>query len=217
MNHLTIGIVGSGPGETLPDLTIYKRTVDLWIGADRGALHILRSGLEIHDAVGDFDSVTTEEMKLIREKVSNFNKLPSEKDETDLELALNKAFQLQPATILLFGVTAGRKDHELINIQLLYRILEKGIIGKIIDRQNQLVLTKPGTHTIERDPDYPYVSFVPFSEVVEGITLNGFYYPLENETITWGSTLCISNELSHESGNFSYRRGILLLIKSRDS
>ena len=217
MNHLTIGIVGNGPEEALPDLTFYESTVDLWIGADRGALHIVRSGLKIHDAVGDFDSVTREEMKLIQDKVRNFSKLPSEKDETDLELALYKAFQLQPETILLFGVTAGRKDHELINIQLLYRILEKRITGKIIDRQNQLALTKPGTHTLKKDPDYPYVSFVPFSEVVEGITLKGFCYPLENETITWGSTLCISNELSHESGNFSYRRGILLLIKSRDS
>lgn len=216
MNHLTIGIVGSGPEEVLPNLTIYESIVDLWIGADRGALHILNSGLEIHDAVGDFDSVTTEEMDRIRSQVINFKKLPSKKNETDIELALNKAFQLKPSTILLFGVTAGRKDHELINIQLLYRILEKGISGKIIDRQNQLVLTKPGTHTIERDPDYPYISFIPFSEVVEGITLNGFYYPLENETITWGSTLCISNELSHESGNLSYRRGILLIIKSRD-
>ena len=217
MNHLTIGIVGSGPEKALPNLTTYKDTVDLWIGADRGALHIIDSGLKLFEAVGDFDSVAPEEMGRIQCTVNNFNKLPSEKDETDLELALNKAFELHPETILLFGVTAGRKDHELINIQLLYRILEKGINGKIIDRQNQLVLTKPGTHTINRDPDYPYISFVPFSEIVEGITLKGFYYPLENETITWGSTLCISNELSRESGNFSYRRGILLLIKSRDS
>ncbi|GAA3323452.1 hypothetical protein GCM10020331_047380 [Ectobacillus funiculus] len=36
------------------------------------------------------------------------------------------------------------------------------------------------------------------TEIVTGIALSGFKYPLENETIRWGSTLCVSNELVEE-------------------
>ena len=217
MEKITIGIVGSGPEGAIPDLLPYDKNIDLWIGADRGALYLLKHKLNIDYAVGDFDSVTADEIAKIRENTKEMIRMPSEKDETDLELAINLACKLKPETICLFGVTAGRKDHELINIQLLYRLLEQGLTGKIIDEQNEIIMTKPGSYLITRNPEFPYISFIPFTEKVEGIHLEGFYYPLNNADISWGSTLCISNELSSESGNFSYRRGILLLIKSRDS
>lgn len=217
MKQLTIGIVGSGPEEALADLKAYDADVDLWIGADKGNLYLMRSGLAIQCAVGDFDSVSSVELEQIKNRAAEIYKMPREKDETDLELALRKAFEMRPKTILMFGVTAGRKDHEIINIQLLYRILEAGCIGKIIDRQNEIQLTSPGTYKVLHDPHYPYVSFIPFTERVDGISLEGFYYPLKDANISWGSTLCISNKLTSESGTFSYRRGILLLIKSRDS
>jgi thiamine pyrophosphokinase len=217
MTRLTIGIVGSGPEEAVPDLSYYKDEVDCWIGADSGSLKILQSGLSLHLAVGDFDSVSPEELNEIRRKTPNVEQLPSMKDETDLELAVRKAIELKPDTIIMFGVTSGRKDHELINIQMLYRIKKSGINARIADKQNEIELTEPGSYSIGRNPAFPYISFLPFTEMVEGLSLRGFIYPLQNEELSWGSTLCISNELTAGIGHFSYRRGILLVIKSRDS
>lgn len=217
MNELTIGIVGSGPEETLPVLNEYREIVDVWIGADRGALYLLENNIVVDEAVGDFDSVTIKEQQKIKKKVTHYDQLSSEKDETDLELAIQKAITRRPSKILMFGVTAGRKDHELINIQMLYRIVKKGIVAKIIDTQNEIELIFPGNYSISRDIHYPYISFLPFSEQIEGLTLKGFRYPLEDAEIAWGSTQCISNELSLDIGHLSYRRGILLIIKSRDA
>lgn len=217
MDKRTIGIVGSGPDYVLPDLQKYKETVDLWIGADRGALFLTEQNLSIEFSVGDFDSVTIDELEQIKQNSKFMNKVPAEKDETDIEIALKKAIEYRPKQIFMFGVTAGRKDHELINIQMLYRAMKLGINGKIIDKDNIIELVTPGTYTVTKDKDFPYVSFIPFSETVEGLSLDGFYYPLSDETLSWGSTKCISNELSLESGTFSHRRGILLVIKSRDS
>ena len=45
---------------------------------------------------------------------------------------------------------------------------------------------------------------MPVTEIVEGITLLGFKYPLTNKKIEWGSTLCISNELVEEKVLFIY-------------
>jgi len=212
-----IGIVGNGPQDMLPDLSIYKQTIDIWIGADRGALILLNRGIHVDYALGDFDSINKQEKQKIKHAATFYQQYPTEKDQTDLEISLLKAFELQPHTIYLFGVTGGRLDHELINIQLLHSIVEKKIRGLIIDQYNQLELTMPGDHEVEQDDSYPNLSFVPFTPTVKQLTLAGFHYPLRNQDISWGSTLCISNKLLSNSGNYSYVDGILLTIKSRDN
>jgi len=210
-----VAIVGGGPEEAIPDLNLFNEEI-IWIGADRGAHVLLEQGIEPTEAVGDFDSVSSEEKSRIADKAHHFEEHPSEKDETDLELALEKAYSYEPDMLYLFGVTGGRIDHGLINLQLLYPLEEKGIRGIVIDQGNWVELRRAGSHIVEYDDLYPNISFIPFTPEVKGITLEGFYYPLENEDVPWGSTLCISNKLISEKGTFSFNEGILLLVKSRD-
>ena len=49
-----------------------------------------------------------------------------EKDETDTELALNRAMASGCGEIAVLGATGGRLDHMLGNIHLLYPCLQKG-------------------------------------------------------------------------------------------
>lgn len=213
----TVGIIGNGPRHLIPDLTLYAEKIDIWIGADRGALTLIEHKLSVDIAMGDFDSTTVEETDYIKQHANEFMQYPIEKDKTDIEIALLQAFTYKPSQIFLFGVTGGRLDHELINIQLLYQIMSSGIRGIIVDQQNELELILPGKHTIEKSEIYPNISFIPYTQRVEGITLTNFYYPLTNENITWGSTLCISNKLLEKNGTISYDEGILLVVKSRDA
>ncbi|WP_106497667.1 thiamine diphosphokinase [Lentibacillus sp. Marseille-P4043] len=214
---MNIAIVGNGPLELIPDLISFERDVDVWIGADRGALTLIKHHIMPDYAVGDFDSINPEEKAYIKRKAKWYKEYPIEKDQTDLEIAISKAYDLKPAKLFLFGVTGGRLDHELINIQTLFRISQNDSQGIIVDKNNQVEMMKPGTHTVTMDEKYPAISFIPFTKRVKGLTLEGFYYPLVNQTITWGSTLCISNKLLLKNGTFSFNEGILLLIKSRDA
>lgn len=211
-----IGIVGSGPKKNIPNLTPYNDKIDYWIGADKGSFVILNNDLPLHESVGDFDSIQKEEWEILKEQSKKIHTYPEEKDQTDLELAIERAISLKPKEVFLFGVTGGRLDHELINIQLLLTLAKQNIKGYIIDEQNIVKLVFPNTYKIEHNIHYPYISFIPFSEKVTGLTLKGFYYPLKDETIYWGSTLCISNKLVLKSGTFLFNEGILLVIKSRD-
>src|SRR5690625_1519592 len=213
---VTIAIIGNGPSELLPELSKYKKEVDIWIGADRGALTLINQEIEVAYAVGDFDSISELENERIKNTAKTYLRYPAEKDYTDIEIALLKAYELNPTKIYLFGVTGGRLDHGLVNIQLLYSIVKKSIQGIIVDKYNQVELTTPNHYEVEHHEDYPYVSFIPFSEHVKKLTLTGFYYALDQENISWGSTLCISNKLLSNKGTFYYEEGILLLIKSRD-
>ncbi|WP_164669050.1 thiamine diphosphokinase [Virgibacillus doumboii] len=212
-----IGIIGGGPSSLIPDLSVYRNEIDIWIGADRGALTLADNNMQLDYAVGDFDSITEIEKQRLKQRAKSFEAHPVEKDQTDLEIALGKAYDLQPEKIYLFGVTGGRLDHALINIQLLFSIVNHQIQGIIVDKQNQLELTFPGEYNVTHNDEYPNISFVPYSRFVKGLTLNGFYYPLTDQTVSWGSTLCISNKLLSNNGTFSYEEGILLLIKSRDA
>lgn len=212
----TIGIVANGPKNKIPNLKKYAEKIDLWIGVDQGALTLLHFNLKVSYAIGDFDSVTPKEKDILYRKSEEFFKHPIEKDQTDLEIALEKALSLKPKEIYLFGVTGGRLDHELINLQLLLPVVQRGLKGYIVDQQNFIQLVLPNTYKLPKDQDYPYISFIPFSERVEGLTLEGFYYPLKDQTIEWGSTLCLSNELDAKEGTFFFTKGILIVIKSRD-
>ncbi|MCD5322638.1 MULTISPECIES: thiamine diphosphokinase [Pontibacillus] len=211
-----IAIVGGGPGEHIPALHRYKEEELTWIGADRGAITLVNEGISPDYAVGDFDSVSKEELEEIKHSSKEFTKHPAEKDETDLEIAVRKALSLEAEVIYFFGVTGGRLDHALTNLQILAPLENQGIKGVVIDKGNWVECKSPGRHEVFNDPDYPNISFIPFTPEVRGLTLGGFYYPLENAYVPWGSTLCVSNKLISEKGTFSFEHGILLLIKSRD-
>ena len=64
--------------------------------------------------------------------------------------------------------------------------------------------------------DKKYISFVPVSLNINGLTLEGFKYPLKDCHISIGSTLCISNELIRDYGTFSFSEGILIVVRSSD-
>ena len=48
-----------------------------------------------------------------------------------------------------------------------------------------------------------YISLIPYTEKVTGITLTGFYYPLDHAELTLGISLGISNELVDDVGVIS--------------
>ncbi|MBN8191507.1 thiamine diphosphokinase [Bacillus sp. NTK074B] len=215
---MEINIVAGGPERYIPELKAYSSEITKWIGVDRGVYFLMEQHIKPWVAFGDFDSVSSKELEEITGTVQEVNRFQPEKDETDLELALNWAIEQKPEKINIFGATGGRLDHFMGNLQLLMMpsLLEKGIPVEIIDVQNRIYLAKSGEHSVAEIPEYQYISFVPVTENVEGITLTGFKYPLNNRNIPRGSTLCISNELIQSSGTFSFSNGILMVIRSSD-
>jgi thiamine pyrophosphokinase len=215
---MNINILAGGPEEFLPNLHEFYSDNDIWVGVDRGVYTLINRKITPAVAFGDFDSVSKEELLIIEGHVKEMKKYEPEKNETDMELALNWAVKQEPVLIRIFGATGGRLDHFLANVHLLVKpVLEKNHINIVlIDNQNILSLKGPGSYKIEMRADKKYISFVPLTLEVKGLTLRGFKYPLKNRHISIGSTLCISNELISDHGTFSFSEGILLVIRSND-
>jgi thiamine pyrophosphokinase len=216
--RMNIHIMAGGPEQYVPDLRAYTKEECIWIGVDKGVLYLINRFIPVEAAFGDFDSVSQEEWETICQHSANIKKFKPEKDETDMELALNWAVKQQPKRISIFGATGGRLDHTIANIQLLLKELLRNehIHIELIDNKNKVHIATSGVHILKREEAYPYISFFPYSEETVGLTLEGFKYPLKGKYLPVSSTLCISNELISEYGTFSFAKGILLVIRSHD-
>ena len=128
--------------------------------------------------VGDFDTVHPEILAYYRKMEHIVWEVHQpEKDDTDTELAIKRALAMNCSHITLLGATGGRLDHMVGNIHLLFPCLQKGTYAEIVDSQNRLYLID-GEHTFRKGETWgKYISFLPLTEEVKGITLRGFKYP----------------------------------------
>ena len=69
---------------------------------------------------------------------------------------------------------------------------------------------------IDLDKKYKYVSLIPLTTNVTGVTLKGFKYLLKNATLTIGESVGVSNEQIEKKATIELKEGILICIRSRD-
>jgi thiamine pyrophosphokinase len=214
MKHLRILIYSGGAlgawalEETQPG--------DVYVGADSGALFLLQQGIKPDIAIGDFDSVNEAELAFIQLHSKQLLSCdPVMKDLTDTDMAFSWALDQNPQEIIMFGALGTRFDHALANIHLLIKALNKPTVCTIIDSHNRIRLINQSV-TIERNNRFSYVSLLPFTAQVTGITLHGFQYPLHEATLAIGQSLGISNRIVEPFGHIQIRQGNLLVIESKD-
>jgi thiamine pyrophosphokinase len=193
----------------------HVREGDRLIGADHGALFLVEHGFVPQLSVGDFDSVTPQQLNWIREGSSKTEAYdPIDKDYTDTELAFERALEMQPDEIILVGALGTRFDHSLANVHLLVKAMQRGIPASIADEHNEIRLT--ANSLTVRAVGYSNVSLLPLTPRVTGITLSGFRYPLTDAVLQMGQSLGISNVLEAQEGRITVSEGWLLVIQSKD-
>jgi len=161
--------------------------------------------------VGDMDSVDEATLAYFEQKGSRIIRHPADKDETDTQLALELAFEMNPEAIRIFGALGGRIDHALANISLLVMCAKKGIDTRIVDRECELFVVDGSCVIDGREGET--VSLLPLSLDVRGITLDGFEYPLSGAVMEIGVPYGISNRLTGTRGKISVKSGYLLVIR----
>ncbi len=190
------------------------KNADYIICADGGAKHLFKMGIAPHVIIGDLDSITLENKNRFLDLDVEFIQFSKEKDATDTELATDYAISKGATDITYIGVIGTRLDHSLANIYLLKYLLEKNITGRIVDEYNDIILIKDRARIIGKTGDF--LSIIPLSKIVYGVSLTGLKYPLTKCNIKLGSSLGISNEFVEEEALIDLEKGLLLVIKSRD-
>ncbi|WP_235832543.1 thiamine diphosphokinase [Acetivibrio mesophilus] len=187
---------------------------DFIVCADGGALHLQKLGIKPDVLLGDFDSIEERYLEYYREQKVTILKYPTEKNMTDTELAVDTAIERGYKDIVIIGGTGTRLDHTLSNIFLLRQMLDRGVRGRIVNEYNEIFLIDDCTE-VKAEEGY-YLTLLPLTSKVEGITTKGLYYPLKGETIEMGSTRGVSNCFVSQEAQISITSGVLMVIKTRD-
>lgn len=218
VNEMTINILVGGPREELPE-NFWKNSFseDHWIGADKGAVDLVKHHQSLLFAVGDFDSSSEEEIELVKENVPELITFKPEKDYTDTELSVKLAIdKYHPKKITIYGATGGRIDHLLANIMFVlkpeFRFYADKI--KIIDRRNIINFFLPGKYTINKEESFDYLAFIPLEEIKD-LNLYDEKYKLNNANYAYPIALA-SNEFVGDKASFSFKSGLLCVIQSKD-
>lgn len=182
-----------------------------YIGADKGAVVLANKGIHMKAAIGDFDSIKVDDMKLIEsfsEEVIHLNPIKNDSDsEAALKLALEKGYE----EIIMCGAFGGRVDHTYYNIQLAYQYPN---VLKLMDLNNLVYCLKEGEYKIQKN-GFRYISFFTNSEAT--ISLDGFEYSLENRTITNNDLYTLSNKIMDEEGTLTIKKGKVLVLQTKDA
>lgn len=186
---------------------------DKIIAADKGLEILNRINVKPDYIIGDFDSVNKE----ILEQYKNIpiTYLKPEKDFTDTHMALKLAIEQGAKKITIAGAIGTRFDHSIANIHILKEALENNIEAEIIDEHNKIKLINTDIK-IDRDDKYKYISLIPLTTSVKGVTLEGFKYSLKDATLKIGESIGVSNEQIENEAMIKIKEGILILIFSKD-
>lgn len=155
--------------------------------ADGGANHLEALGIFPLEIWGDLDSVTKEIIEKYRNNNVRIKKFPKDKDYTDGELILQHISKLNYDEIIIIGGLGGRIDHLLTNLNLIFKFKN---LKFVTEKERIFSIEKKAELTGLRGKT---ISFVPFSEKVEGLTLEGFKYPLNKHILHQGDSICMSN------------------------
>lgn len=204
-------------GGSVSDYGFYKELFkddDIIICADGGIRHLNEFKVSADYFLGDFDSCDFEkESKSKYIKNAEIIRFKCEKDETDTEIALNLAIEKNCDEIVMIGAIGTRFDHTLSNVFLLKKALLNGIDAQIIDEHNKIRLTdKPISLEYEKNA---YLSLIAL-EKTEGLTLKNLKYPLDNYTLETGTSRGISNEFTEKNAEISFKKGLLVVMITRD-
>src|ERR1051325_8596104 len=106
----------------LPDLNKARGLIerdDYVICADGGTRHASALGCRPDLIIGDMDSAEKEQLQKYEQDGVEIELYPQDKNETDLELAINHAIERHPDQIVIIAALGGRLDQTLANIALL--------------------------------------------------------------------------------------------------
>jgi thiamine pyrophosphokinase len=200
----------------LPDLEkarLLLQPDDYIICADGGTRHALALGLTPHLVIGDMDSINKGEWQDFEKSGVSVELFPQDKNETDLELAIHRALELDAEEVIIIGALGGRLDQTLGNIALLATPPGNSRNIRIDDGVEEIFFCRNQAQVHGRNGDI--VSLIPWGNPVHGIQTEGLKWTLHSESLYPEKTRGISNEMIREVANIKISSGVLLIVHTR--
>lgn len=181
--------------------------------ADGGANVLYNLGIVPKIIMGDMDSIQPHVKAYYQEQGCEFITVPSEKDETDGQLIIERAIADNHQKIFLFCALGGRMDHTLGNMQILYGACKKGVTAGVIS-DDTIIYCVNDRMTLNKE-ECNLVSIIPYEDNTV-LTLTGFRYNVEKFKFEKELPIGLSNYLVEKHGNIVVHSGCAMVIITAD-
>ena len=198
-------VTGGEPPD--PDLLGELARPRFVVAADSGADVARELGLLPDVIVGDFDSVTPAAAAAI----ATHRRYPTDKDATDLSLALAEAQRRGAESISVVGGSGGRLDHFLANVAALASDELAGVRVDALMGSARLWVVR-NRETI-RGTVGELVTLLAHGGPATGIHTTGLRWALDGETLEAGSSRGVSNILAAPEATVTLETGVILAIR----
>lgn len=189
-----VGICLAGKVEIDLNLITNQFQISSWIAVDGGYNHLQTANIEPEITIGDMDSIEAVPKAKIQ--------FPSEKDETDYELAINYINDKYPKVeIIVCGVYDDyRLEHFISNLKMMQTnmtyVTKHNIIKQFEAGEYEITPTTGGFSLFAK-------------ENVENLNINNAKYELDNYYLSINDNLTISNEFIDKNLKISFDTGII--------
>lgn len=217
MQHNVQRIIILANGE-LPDIDKalgFIKSGDYIICADGGTRHAVGLNIQPNLIIGDMDSAERGALKKFKDAGVGIELFPQDKNETDLELAINRAIGMNPKQIIIVAALGGRLDQTLANITLLTDPRLSKLDIRLDDGVEEIYLCRDQVEILGRSGDI--VSLIPWQGTVSEVQTSNLKWPLRKETLYPDKTRGVSNEMLGETASVSIGSGLLLIVHRRQS
>jgi thiamine pyrophosphokinase len=185
---------------------------DTIVCADGGSLHALALGLSPHVVVGDLDSLPEDIERKLEASGSEIIRKPRQKDQTDLECAVQLCIERGAREIVIMAAFGGRIDQMLANCLLLARPEWRSVRLRIVeDEQEAFLLRGPDRCEIGGGAG-DTLSLLVLDASVEGVTITGTEWKVSNGRFELGSTRPVSNVITNPPAVVSIESGTCLVV-----
>ena len=185
--------------------------------ADGGYRLAKKEGIIPHVIIGDFD--TFDGMDTDIPEAEQIIRVPVEKDDTDTMLCIKYGLEQGCDSFTIVGGLGGRLDHTFANLQSLAYLASSGKDAILKDEETCVMIKSSGVHKLHRGSTaeggcrpYRRFSLFAWSPTVEGLSIRGAKYELENGKLENTFPLGVSNEFTKSDVELSFHSGMMLVI-----
>lgn len=209
---MTILIFANGDLESGPWLQPYLAEASFIIAANGGTRHLYPLQQPPDIIIGDLDSLPDEVRTWVETADIQIIQHPTDKNETDLELALLLAAE-QQQEIYVLGALGGRLDQTLANILLLAHPALQGHKVYLIATYQRAWLVEEYSEINGRQGDT--ISLIPLGGDAYIVNTTGLKWPLQEETLVFGPARGVSNVMTADKAAVWLGNGRLLCIHTQ--
>lgn len=198
-------IFGAGP---FAGLIVRPDPDDLLIAADGGLRWCQQEKLTPTLLLGDFDSLDANMAPELSCEIQTF---PSEKDDTDMMLAVKVGLARGYEEFHVYGGLGARLDHTLANLQTLLYLARHGAKGYLYGDGWVYTALRNGTFPLPPSPADALFSVFCLGKDARGVSIRGAKYPLDQVELTADFPVGVSNRFLTTTVEVEVQEGSLLI------